>query len=235
MINEKKQYPYEILLLDLDNTLLNFTDSEAVALPKVFAQHGYELTEEVYEVYKKVNHGLWSDFENDLIEMEDISKNRFAKTMERFGVIIDGEAWDNQYRENICEAGCLMPGVKEVITELAKTHRLFVATNGFTKTQMNRLDKTGILHCFEAVFTSQEIRSQKPKAAFFQYIKEHIKGFQIEKALMIGDSLKNDIQGASEVGLDTCYIWAVNGDLSSPIKRTYEIEHLRELLEIVRG
>lgn len=224
---------YKILLFDLDNTLLNFTESEKTALPLVFKQFGFEMTEEVYQVYKKTNSKLWDAFENNKIQMEEISNSRFCNTMAVFGERIDGEVWDIQYRKNICEAGCLMPHVKEVIKKLAETHRLFVATNGFTETQISRLKHAGILEYFEEVYTSQEIRQQKPNIAFFDYIKNHMKDFKLEDTLMIGDSLKNDIEGASLAGFDTCYIHAVNGNLESPIARTYEIEDLEELLKIV--
>ena len=66
------------MLIDLDNTLLDFDANEAQALPRVFAAHGVTLTPEIRAVYDAINHGLWVDYEVGMVELETVLNTRFA-------------------------------------------------------------------------------------------------------------------------------------------------------------
>ena len=51
--------------------------------------------------------------------------------------------------------------------------------------------------------------------------------------LLIGDSLTSDIQGGIDYGLDTCWYNPAAEPRPDGLQITYEIRHLRELLEVV--
>lgn len=223
---------YKILLFDLDNTLLDFCANETDSLNKLFQKHGYIFTDELFELYNSVNKQLWADYENGNIELDDVLNSRFSETMLRLGKEVDGIEWENQYRELLGNGCQLIEGALDVCQNLSESHRLFVVTNGITKTQMKRLKQSGLYDFFEDIFISQSIGSQKPSIEFFNYVMSHIKGFNRKEALIIGDSLNTDIKGGLMSGIDTCWFNNKSQKRSPEIRTTYEISSLSELYDI---
>ena len=224
--------PYKILLFDLDDTLLDFAANEADSLNRLFQLHGYAFSADVFHVYNKVNKQLWTDYENGRIGLEVVLHTRFSATMARLGIDVDGVEWEKQYRELLGNGTQQMDGALAVCQRLSGSHRLFVITNGITRTQIKRLKQSGLYDFFEAVFDSQTIGYQKPAKEFFDYVMRHIPGFQVREALIIGDSLNTDIKGGLLAGIDTCWLNHKGQPGSAEIPSTYTISHLNELYGI---
>jgi 2-haloacid dehalogenase len=223
---------YKILLFDLDDTLLDFGANETDSLNKLFQQHGYTFSEELFQLYDSVNKQLWTDYENGKIVLDDVLNSRFSKTMLRLGKVVDGVEWEGQYRELLGNGSQLIDGALELCRSLSASHRLFVVTNGVTSTQIKRLKKSGLYEFFEDTFDSQSIGFQKPSKEFFDYVMTHIKNFCIEEALIIGDSLNTDIRGGLISGIDTCWINRKEQKCSAKIQSTYTVTSLDELYDI---
>ena len=51
---------YEILLFDVDGTLLDFDRAEHAAMEKIFARHGYPYSEETLLRYREINSQIGS-------------------------------------------------------------------------------------------------------------------------------------------------------------------------------
>lgn len=222
---------YKILLFDLDNTLLDFSANEKQALNKVFEYFNVEVTETITQAYHQVNKALWERYERSEIDLQEVLHTRFSKTMLTIGKEINGEEWEKVYRIHLGEGAQILEGAYEVCEQLAKTHRLFIATNGVTETQLKRLEKSGLIHYFEGIFTSQDIGHQKPSTHFFDYMKSNIKDFKEEEALMIGDTYGSDIVGGNNAGIHTC--WLTNETSIENKKSTYRIVTIKELLNIL--
>lgn len=225
---------YKILLFDLDDTLLDFAANEADSLHKLFQQNGYTFSDELFQVYNSVNKQLWVDYENGKIALDEVLHSRFAKTMLRLGEVVDGVAWEKQYRELLGNGCQLMEGALELCQSLSASHRLFAITNGITKTQIKRLKQSGLYEFFEDIFDSQSIGFQKPSKGFFDYVMNHIKDFNIKEALVIGDSLNTDIRGGLMAGIDTCWLNIDSKKCPADIQSTYTIASLVELYDICR-
>lgn len=223
---------YKILLFDLDDTLLDFGANEIDSLKKLFEQHGYIFSDELFKVYNSVNKQLWVDYEKGNIVLNDVLNSRFSKTMLKLGEVVNGIEWEDMYRELLGNGCQLMGGALEVCQSLSVSHRLFVITNGITKTQIKRLKDSGLYEFFEDIFISQSIGFQKPSKEFFMYVMNNIKDFNKDEALIIGDSLNTDIKGGILSGIDTC--WINKNALESPleIQSTYTVTKLMELYDV---
>ncbi|MFC4812328.1 YjjG family noncanonical pyrimidine nucleotidase [Paenibacillus sp. GCM10023250] len=226
---------YKILLFDLDDTLLDFGANETESLTRLFRQYGYASPDELFRHYHIVNKQLWAEYENGTKTLDVVLNSRFSETMLRLGHVVDGSEWENLYRELLGEGEQIhMEGALDVCRRLSATHRLFVVTNGITRTQIKRLKQSGLYEFFEDIFDSQSIGAQKPSPAFFDHVMQHIPNFNRHEALIIGDSLSTDIKGGLQAGIDTCWIDRKRSPQSGPqaVPSTYTISGLAELLAI---
>lgn len=224
---------YEILLFDIDNTLLDFDANEAESFKNTMIDKEVEYTQELYETYKEMNHEMWQAVERGEITVNEIINTRFSKLMEMYDKKVDGPDFEKTYRSYLNKGIQEIPYVHEVLTELKKSHKLYVITNGITETQNYRIKGSGIDKYFEKFFISEKIGANKPSEVFFDYVKEHIEGFDPAKALVIGDSLTSDIKGGNLANIDTCWICKEGTINHSDIKPKYTIHSLKELFDIV--
>ncbi|WP_455539229.1 YjjG family noncanonical pyrimidine nucleotidase [Terrisporobacter sp.] len=224
---------YEILLFDIDNTLLDFDANEAESFKNTMRDKKIEYSESLFETYKKINHGMWKLAELGDMTIDEVVNTRFAKLMDVYNKKVDGVDFENTYRSYLNKGIQEMPYVHEVLSKLKKDHRLYVITNGTAETQKHRMKGSGIDKYFEKVFISEEVGANKPSKVFFDFVKNNIEGFDASKALVIGDSLTADIKGGNLAGIDTCWICKENHVNDSDIKPTYSVHSLKEIFEIV--
>lgn len=220
---------YDYLIFDLDNTLLNFSQSETNALRGIFTKYGVIYSEATFSIYKEINHELWQKLEEGRIKKETVLTTRFAKFFATQGIQVDGAKADDEYRQLLESRNDLMPNSIELLTDLkSKGYKIFAGTNGVGRTQRKRLANADMTRFFDNLYISEEVGFEKPDARFFETIfaNEGIK--DLTRVLMIGDSLSSDIRGANRVGIDS--IW-LNNTLDSVIndEPTYNCSNLKDI------
>ena len=218
----------DFLLLDLDDTILDFHKAERIALSKTIRDFGVEPTEEVLNRYHHINKWHWEQLELGLMTREQVLVGRFAQLFRELEMEVDAAACMKGYERNLSIGHYFLPGAEEAVKRLHEKYRLFLVSNGTATVQQGRLTSAGLYPYFEQVFISQEIGFNKPDKAYFDRCFERIPGFEPEKALMVGDSLTSDIKGGINAGLKT--VW-VNPEHKScgDIRPDYEIEGLCQL------
>ena len=82
----------KFLLLDLDDTLLDFGASEAYGLKKTLLSVGIEPTEEIVRRYSEINDAQWKLLELGKLTRTEVKRRRFALLFEWLGVERDVEA-----------------------------------------------------------------------------------------------------------------------------------------------
>lgn len=227
------QMKYEILLFDVDNTLLDFDANEAESFKNTIIDEGETYSEELYERYREMNHELWKAVERGETTIDEVVNTRFAKLMEMYGKKVDGRHYEDTYRSYLNKGIQEMPYVHEVLAELKKDYKLYVITNGIGETQNFRMKGSGLDRYFEKCFISEIVGANKPSSLFFDHVKENIDGFDPSKALVIGDSLTSDIKGGNLAGIDTCWICKENTVNDTDIVPKYTINSLKELKDIL--
>ncbi len=88
----------------------------------------------------------------------------------------------------------LMPGAEEAVRALAPTHALVLITKGDLLDQERKLAESGLRDLFDAV----EIVSDKVTATYARAFTTH--GDGVERALMVGNSMRSDVLPALEAG-----------------------------------
>lgn len=107
----------------------------------------------------------------------------------------------------------LLDGVTETVAALAPRHRVLLITKGDLRDQERKLAKSGLAVHFSAV----EIVSEKNETTYAAILRRH--GIEAAQFLMVGNSLKSDIQPVLALGGLGAYI---------PYHLTWAAEHLEQ-------
>ena len=222
----------EFLFLDLDDTILDFRKAERIAVAKTIRDFGVEPTEEVLDLYHRINKAHWEMLERGELTREEVMVNRFAALFRELGAKPDASAYAKDYEHNLSIGHYFLPGAEEAVEALHRKYRLFLASNGTASVQKGRLTSANLYRFFERVFVSQELGFNKPSKAFFDACFARIPGFDPAKAVMVGDSLTSDIQGGINAGITTVWVNPEHRPWGD-IKPDYEIEGLSQLEKLL--
>ena len=225
---------YKFLLFDLDHTLLDFDAAEDVALTQLLKEEGVADIQEYKDYYIPMNKALWKDLELKKITKNELVNTRFAKLFAHFGIEKDGAYLAERYQFFLSKQGQIFSGAMELLDNLIESgYELYAATNGITAIQTGRLTQSGLAPYFNQVFISEQLKTQKPDALFYERIGQQIPGFSKENTVMIGDSLTADIQGGNNAGIDTIWYNPHHLENKTQAHPTYEVDSYQALLEIL--
>lgn len=199
---------YTTLLLDADGTLLDFPQDMERAFRAAYdacfrGQAPY--SPQLLSCYSRCNDRWWSKLERRECTKPELYIGRFQDFLAETGLQGDPEVVNGQYFTNLGKGGALLPGALELVERMAQKYTLYIVTNGNAVTQKTRLENSGLLRWVRDYFVSEDAGAAKPDPRYFDYVFSRIPGLERAKALVIGDSLTSDIQGAVNAGLDSLY------------------------------
>ena len=223
----------EFLLLDLDDTILDFQKGEEYGLRKTLLEAGIEPTEAICARYSVINKDYWKRLELGEVTRQQVMLGRFETLYKELGVTADPAVCASSYMDNMSSVHFFLPGAEEAVKSLAAKYRLFLVSNGTASAQHRRLTSAGLYPYFEKVFISQEVGYNKPAKEFFDLCFAQIPGFDPQKALIVGDSLSSDIQGGINAGIRTCWINPAHKKAPESRRPDYEIESIVQLEELL--
>ena len=99
----------KVLLLDLDDTLLDFTKGEEESLEKVLSYYQIENTKENKELYYSINKKYWRMYELHQIEREKLLALRFYEYFSLFNIKVDGDKVNELYFSYLSQTAYLVP------------------------------------------------------------------------------------------------------------------------------
>jgi putative hydrolase of the HAD superfamily len=226
---------YRDLFFDLDHTLWDFEANSRQTLEQLYfelqlKEKGIDDFEKFYKNYLVHNDKLWERYRNGHIKVDELRWKRMWLTLLDFknGDETLARKMGDIFLEQLPARKTLFPYAVQILNYLSeKEYRLHLITNGFEKTQHNKLKNSGLDKFFNEVITSESSNSLKPHREIFDYALKKT-GAKKEESIMIGDSLEVDIQGAMNAGIDQVYVnHILNENLT--IKPTYTVYSLKEL------
>ena len=220
---------FELLFLDLDDTILDFHQAERVAIAKTLSAFGLEPTEEVMQRYHVINKWHWEQLELGNLTRDQVLTQRFTMLLAEYGLTADANACAKAYMDNLSQGHYFLPGALEAVQRLSKKYRLFLISNGTSSVQRGRLDSAQLYPYFEEIFISHEIGVNKPAKGFFDACFSRVKDFDPSKALIVGDSLSSDIRGGNNAGIPTCWVNATGAACPEGITADYQIQSIAQL------
>lgn len=219
---------FKNLLIDLDDTILDFHKAENVALKKTLQHFGIEPTEAVCARYSAINKMYWERLERKEITRPQVQTGRFATLFEELGVCADPKACCETYMDNLSIGHYFLPGALEALEVLSGKYTLYMASNGNSRVQAGRLKSANISHFFADIFISEDMGADKPSVQYFEKCFARMGDFSLAETMIVGDSLTSDILGGKNAGIATCWV-NPNHKSSGDSCPDYEIENLAQL------
>lgn len=237
-MNQNYSNKYKNLFFDIDHTLWDFEKNSFITLQEVYQRlnlHSFGIESfEVFEpVYYEINNKMWDRFRKGFLSREDLRWKRMWQSLLYFGIYNTQLAKDMSelYLEILPTQKNLFPYTIETLDYCRKKgYRMHLITNGFEKTQIQKLQNAQIFDYFEVLITSEMAMSMKPHKEIFNYALYQSKA-DVESSLMIGDALDIDILGARQIGMAQMFFNP--NKISHQEKPTYEIECLSEIQSIL--
>ena len=193
------------IFLDLDDTILDFHRSEAVALKKTLQALNVDPTDEVIARYSAINLAHWQALERRELTREQVLIGRFRQLFEELSMNVSPNVAQSLYEKNLSQSHFFMDGAPRLLMSLFGKYQLYIASNGTTVVQKSRIASSGIARYFKGIFLSQELDADKPQIEFFERATRGIEGYDPRQAIILGDSLTSDIQGGINAGMHTCW------------------------------
>lgn len=223
---------YSWFLFDLDETLVNFPQQEA--LQQMTGQVGITLTHELQQHYQQHNKRLWQAYAECTIDAASLQRQRFEPLAAHCSH--SPEQLNQLFLDCVVENTALYNGASELLRRLSQHAEVAIVTNGFDAVQRQRISRVLPDFCHSRVFTSEQIGSAKPQPEAFSYVFAQlgIDEAAPHEALMIGDNLATDIAGAHRAGLDACYLGDEHpGDAHPGV--SYHVTSIDQLSALIFG
>ena len=185
-----------VLLFDIDNTLLDFSAGAMQAMEEIFRAAGLPYAPEMFAVFQVENDKLWARIERGELTIAGLRDVRWQTILARLGLEADGAAMEDAFRDRLHESAVPVAGAPEVLARLHGKYRLCAASNGPYAQQVNRLRRAGMLDAFERLFISGQMGAEKPSRVFFDRCLAQLPGVR-PGGQPIGKALSADPQHLS--------------------------------------
>ncbi|MBN8694971.1 MAG: YjjG family noncanonical pyrimidine nucleotidase [Bacteroidetes bacterium] len=228
---------YQHIFFDLDRTLWDFETNSHETLIELIDK--YKLVEKgisspttFIKEYYAINDVLWEEYRQGKIDKELLRFERFKRALDKYEIVDRKlvEDFGNDYVYLSPLKTNLLPHTEEILDYLRSKYILHIITNGFEEVQHIKLKNSGIDHYFSEIITSERAGYKKPDKRIFDF-SVSLADTQVEKSIMIGDSLDADILGAKNAGMHQIFFNPNEEDHSEEI--THEISSLKELRDLL--
>lgn len=229
---------YKGILFDLDNTLLDYDRSELQAMGEALSRHGLDagdaaFWEPFWHHFCKSNYTYWSERFERKLHILEVLEWSFRDAFAEIGAAdFSPRAFAESYWERFCGLYIPEEGAKETLARLHGRYRMGIVSNGVGEAQRLRLAAGRLDHYFDAIAVSDEAGIGKPDPRIFQAILDSM-GLAKEDVLFVGDSLRDDYEGARRAGIDFCFYNRKRIPLEPHVQPAFTIESLAELENVL--
>ena len=201
------------VFFDLDGTLCDSDTAWGIAQKETFQllceQYPDVSEEALTEAWRTVHQELFKQLDAGKCSMADVRDARFQCLFQELGLPID------KVMEGLsgffCSRYITSLRLYDDVTVLEKLHAYHIGliTNGahdeHTDSQLSKVRHLGLSERIQSLTISGEIGARKPRVEIFQVACERA-GVLPQEAMLIGDSIENDIVGANRAGMTSVFI-----------------------------
>ena len=205
------------IIFDLDNTLIYWKDDYISALEDTMKEFNLSINSEVID-------SIIDNLEKDYYIL---SKEQLLGTINnKCGLNLDMSFVDKLF-EKQKKLAPYDEELIELIKYLSNKYKLILYTNYFHEVQAGRLETAGILKYFSEIYGGDDV-PVKPNVEGFEKV---VGSDNKDDYIMIGDSMRCDINGAKEAGIKAIlYDYQNKYSNSLDYIRINKLEELKEIL-----
>ena len=226
---------FDVLLWDVDGTLLDFLAAERAAIRSLFAEFGLgECTDGMLSRYSDINRGWWEALERGEIAKDVMLVCRFEDFFTEYGIdTAIAPRFNELYQVRLGDTVVFCDGSYDLVKSLRGRVRQYAVSNGTVVAQERKLRNSGLDALLDGVFLSEAVGYEKPAREFFDAVFAATGPAEPSRTLIIGDSLTSDIAGGNAAGIKTCWYNPRALPNHTGANADFELRDLRELLEIL--
>ena len=224
---------YQYLLIDNDNTLMDFNAAERKALRDTLIAYGLPADDAVCTLYHEINDAQWKALERGETTQKKLKVERYRLLLEQLGCTeLSAEEVSAAYEANLGSHADLLPGAADFMHAVHGKMKIALVSNGVSAIQRSRLAKCPLTPLFDAIVISEEAGVSKPDPRLIEIALEQLGCTDKQQAVMMGDSLSADIAAANNAGVDSIFfsLKGTKGDAATYTVYTHD-EALTILLE----
>lgn len=225
----------QVVLWDIDGTLLDFLAAEKAAIRRCFDIFGLgECTDEMLRDYSAINVRWWERLERNERTKPEILTGRFAEFFAKYGLdtALAGP-FNDEYQIRLGDTIVFQPGARETLLALRGKVVQCAVTNGTRVAQERKLALSGMDEIFDYVFISELLGAEKPNREFFDGVFETVGPYAPREVMIVGDSLTSDIRGGNNAGILTCWFNPAGKPNDRGERVDWEIDRLTRVKEII--
>ena len=226
---------FDVLLWDIDGTLLDFAAAESAAVKSLFREFGLgECPDAMVARYAAINKRWWEALERGEYTKPEILVGRFEEFFAAEGIDTSlAPEFNELYQLRLGDTVAFHDGSYEIVASLRGRIRQYAVSNGTIVAQTRKLKNSGLDRLFDGVFLSEEIGFEKPACEFFDAVFAAPGEVDRERVLIVGDSLTSDITGGVRAGIKTCWYNPRGEENTLGVRVDFELRDLRRLTEIL--
>lgn len=240
-----QESPINAVFFDLDNTLCDSDTAWNTAVNETFkllCSHEPKVSIEMLtKAWTKVHLKLFQQLDAGKCSMAEVRDHRFTALFKELNLSSGkmAEELNNFLSNQYVTSLCLYEDVT-VLEELNEYH-VGIITNGahdeHKDSQLSKVRHLGLCDRIQSLTISDEIGVRKPKFDIFEVACKRA-NVQLKEAVLVGDSIQNDIVGANRAGMTSILI-----DRKSDVSITnltdgqpdYLITNLYDVLSCLEG
>lgn len=222
----------DTVLLDIDDTLLDFTLGERTALAQSFVYYNLPFRGAYVDIYHAINARWWARYDRGEVPIATVILQRFVELFSVIGLPMPLD-FGRTYEQNLANQHAFIRGAKGFLQRLRPHYGLWAVSNGRNSVQFNRLRLSGLSRMLDGVFTSESVGYHKPEAGFFDYVAAHIAGYAPARTVLVGDSLTSDIAGGLAAGVHTVWFNRTNRPADGAIQPHATFDNYRDIEDYI--
>ena len=114
------------VLMDIDDTLLDFGKCAEQAMRIGFAEWGLPYDDSTYATFTRINDGLWLMIERGELTTQQLFQFRWNRIFDALGIQADGAAFEKRFLDLLYETAIPVDGADEICRYLKKKYILCV-------------------------------------------------------------------------------------------------------------
>ena len=221
------------VLIDIDNTLLDFFKSARKTTKILFEQKGLPYSEHCADTFLEINEGLWKRIEKKEITKEEMHGIRWKLILKELQLEYDGDIMEKDFRSILSGIAEPVDNAYEFLDYLKGKYKLYAASNSSYEHQIKRLTASNMLKYFEEIFVSERVGAIKPAFEYFEVCHSRMGDVKKEEIIMIGDSLTADILGGKNYGIKTVWFNPEGLEIPNDPKPDHTISSLLDIKTIL--